>query len=112
MKATCITIISLLLLTLVTGRVIAYLLRRASFVSPPGRKYSNEPLNEPPDAVETLLLAALRENPSLSKEKLAQLTKRSRATITRAVQSLIQSGKIKRVGSKKTGHWELLSPNP
>ena len=65
----------------------------------------NEPVNEPQKKV----LAVIKERPNLSKEKIAEKIGMSRATVTRALAKLVESGTIKRVGSDKTGHWEILS---
>ena len=65
----------------------------------------NEPVNEPLKRV----LAVIKERPNLSKEKIAEKIGMSRATVTRALAKLVESGAIKRVGSDKTGHWEILS---
>ena len=47
--------------------------------------------------------------PSYTKEELAEKIGKSRATVTRILAKLVDEGKIKRVGSNKTGHWEILS---
>ena len=60
----------------------------------------NEPLKK--------VLAVIKERPNLSKEKIAEKIGMSRATVTRALAKLVESGAIKRVGSDKTGHWEIL----
>lgn len=61
----------------------------------------NEPLKK--------VLAVIKERPNLSKEKIAEKIGMLRATVTRALAKLVESGAIKRVGSDKTGHWEILS---
>ena len=61
----------------------------------------NEPIN--------LILSLLKENPSYTKEELAEKIGKSRATVTRLLAKLVDEGKIKRVGSNKTGHWKVLS---
>ena len=65
----------------------------------------NEPLNEPLKSI----LEVIRKNPYFSKEVIATETGKSRATITRALSKLQNDGIIKRVGSDKTGHWEIIS---
>ena len=49
-----------------------------------------------------------RENPGINKETLASKTGKSRATVTRIIKLLTEHGKIKRVGSDKTGRWEIV----
>ena len=65
---------------------------------------ANEPVNEPVK----LVLAVIADNPNLSKEKIAEKIGMSRATVTRALAKLVEIGAIKRVGSDKSGHWEIL----
>ena len=73
-------------------------------------KYKNSPLapaksNEKP---EILLLRQIKENPRRTKDEFARILDVSRATITRSLQKLVAEGKITRVGSNKTGHWEVI----
>jgi predicted HTH transcriptional regulator len=71
---------------------------------------THEPINEPINEPISLILSLLKENPSYTKEELAEKIGKSRATVTRILSKLVDEGKIKRVGSNKTGHWEILSP--
>ena len=50
----------------------------------------------------------LRSFPKAKRENLAKLFKVSLATITRRLKVLQLAGEIRRVGSRKTGHWEVL----
>jgi len=68
----------------------------------------NEPINEPVKTLEEELLAVIRRKPTMSKEEFAHEIGKSRTTVTRIIQSLFEQGKIKRVGSRKTGHWEIV----
>jgi ATP-dependent DNA helicase RecG len=80
----------------------------------------NEPLNDrindtlnPNEPIKSLaneLLRILQQYPTASKEVFAQKIGKNRATVTRYLQLLREQGKIKRIGSKKTGHWEVLKP--
>ena len=65
---------------------------------------ANEPVNEPVK----LVLAVIADNPNLSKEKIAEKIGMSRATVTRALSKLVEIGAIQRVGSDKSGHWEIV----
>jgi ATP-dependent DNA helicase RecG len=56
------------------------------------------------------LLRALRADPLLTYEALAKKVGVSPATVKRRVQDLKKSGRLRRVGSKKSGYWEVLSP--
>ena len=49
----------------------------------------------------------LRSFPKAKRENLAKLFKVSLATITRRLKVLQTAGEIRRVGSRKTGHWEV-----
>jgi len=54
------------------------------------------------------LLNALRTEPSASYAALAERLEVSEATIKRNIQKLKQQNRIRRIGSKKTGHWEVI----
>ncbi len=54
------------------------------------------------------LLNALRTEPSASYATLAERLEVSEATIKRNIQKLKQQNRIRRIGSKKTGHWEVI----
>ena len=66
-----------------------------------------EPLSEPLSELRSEILRALASDPSMTKKQLASLTGKSRATITRHLAGLRDMGLIRRVGSDKTGHWEV-----
>lgn len=54
------------------------------------------------------ILNAVKENKYITIPELAKLTGKSDATIYRHLESLSKAGKIQRVGSRKTGYWDLL----
>lgn len=54
------------------------------------------------------LLNALRIEPSAGYAALAERLEVSEATVKRNIQKLKQQNRIRRIGSKKTGHWEVL----
>ena len=54
-----------------------------------------------------IIYAALKQNPKQTKEDISKATGLSRATITRTYSELEEQGKIQRVGSNKTGYWEV-----
>ena len=54
-----------------------------------------------------LVYAVLKQNPKQTKEEVSKATGLSRATITRTYSELEKQGKIHRVGSNKTGYWEV-----
>ncbi len=51
---------------------------------------------------------ALREDPSLTKEKIAERIGRSKSTVSRALSALREKGYIVRDGANKNGRWLLL----
>ena len=54
-----------------------------------------------------IVYAALKRNPKQTKEEVSKATGLSRATITRTYSELEEQGKIHRIGSNKTGYWEV-----
>ncbi len=56
-----------------------------------------------PEAILTLLTA----NPDMTRQQLANVIGKDIRTIGRALTKLQQAGKVTRVGSDKTGHWEI-----
>jgi ATP-dependent DNA helicase RecG len=68
----------------------------------------NEQVNEQVNRQETIL-AALIANPSITLKRLNEVTGISIATLRREMNVLKKSNRIKRVGSDKTGHWEVNS---
>jgi ATP-dependent DNA helicase RecG len=55
-----------------------------------------------------LILFELERNPKSKLAELANATSLSERTITRELKKLKDSGKIRRVGSNKTGYWEII----
>ena len=54
------------------------------------------------------LLDLLRSNPAISYDELAEGVQRDRTTVMRNLGKLKDKGVLKRIGSKKTGHWEIV----
>jgi len=54
------------------------------------------------------LLNELRTEPSAGYAALAERLEVSEATVKRNIQKLKQQNRIRRIGSKKTGHWEVI----
>ena len=55
-----------------------------------------------------LILHEIEKNPGSKLSELANATSLSERTITRELKRLKDSGKIQRVGSNKTGYWEII----
>lgn len=87
--------------------VIAQTLAQNAPVSAPANAPVNGELDvsglKTPDAIVALLAA----NAGLTRQQLADAIGKDIRTISRALAKLQQAGKIKRVGSDKTGHWEV-----
>lgn len=62
----------------------------------------------PLSSTETRLLELIRSNPGITYAELADSIERDRTTVMRHVSRLKEARRIRRVGSKKTGHWEVL----
>ena len=57
---------------------------------------------------EQAVLAAISSFPDYSYEKLAEYCHLSRPTIARTIKTLQNREYIRRIGSDKTGHWEVV----
>ena len=53
------------------------------------------------------ILALIKQNPSITYEALTEKTGKSRRTISRIITELKTTGTLVRVGSDKSGHWEI-----
>ena len=53
------------------------------------------------------LLALLQSNQNVSYEQLAALTQKDRSTVMRNIGKLKATGRLQRIGSKKSGHWQV-----
>ncbi|MCD6180052.1 MAG: winged helix-turn-helix transcriptional regulator [Bacteroidales bacterium] len=54
------------------------------------------------------IIEALEKNNSLTREDLAKLTNVSSNAIKQQLAKLKKEGRIKRIGSTKTGHWRVI----
>ena len=59
------------------------------------------------DNMEGRLLSGLKQNPYITQTDLAKELSLSRRTVQRIMKELMNDGKVKRVGSTRTGHWEI-----
>jgi predicted HTH transcriptional regulator len=53
------------------------------------------------------LLALIKDNPAITWNEAAQSISKSRRTVQRYFNGLKDKNIIRRVGSKKDGHWEI-----
>jgi len=66
-----------------------------------------EPLKEPLNNIQIQLLKLIEVNPEISYERLSESLNKGRSTIMRQIQALKDLGILERVGSKKSGRWEI-----
>ena len=59
-------------------------------------------------STEILVLKLLRDNPIQTRDELAKAIGKNIRTIQRALAKLSNEGKIKRIGSTRSGYWEVL----
>ena len=73
---------------------------------------ANVPLNVPVNLYDLkttdAILHLLRGNPYLTRKQMAAQIGKSVRTIGRGIEELGENGRLRRVGSAKAGHWELL----
>ena len=74
-----------------------------------GNREGNEvnEVNREVNEVNRRILQILRDTPQCTIPVMAQITKVSRATIDRAIKTLKEQGRIRRVGRTR-GHWEVI----
>lgn len=78
----------------------------------PANASANAPVNgiinlkgmKTPDAIVTLI----QSDSSITRKELAEKIQKNIRTIARAIKKLQDQGRLKRVGSDKTGHWQIL----
>ena len=69
---------------------------------------ANVPVNVPLNEVTAKILVLLRANPKATAQKMALALGVTDKTVKRHLKALREQGKIQRVGSDKTGYWELI----
>ena len=73
-----------------------------------GGNMVNATVNATVNELDATLIKILKENPSVNYAFLAKETGKDRATIARHLKSMSDAGKIRRIGSAKTGYWEII----
>ncbi|MEQ9287535.1 MAG: putative DNA binding domain-containing protein [Cyclobacteriaceae bacterium] len=68
----------------------------------------NDPVNDPVNDRMNRILKILEQNKSITREQLAGASNVSVETIKRDLRKLRDQGKVKRIGSDKTGYWEVI----
>ena len=64
-----------------------------------------------PGKTPMLILSQLRLDPNLTIPELVELVGRSERAVERAIRKLRESGRLKRIGSAKGGHWQVMGKN-
>ncbi len=72
----------------------------------------NDPINDPINSsltfLEKTIYNLLKNDPSITINVLVDKTSKSEKTVKRTLSTLKIKNKIKRIGSNKTGHWEII----
>ena len=70
----------------------------------------NDPINDPIklDDREQQIIELLREKSDLTRKEMAARLECSDSTVKRCLQSMVEKGVIKRIGSNKKGEWIIL----
>ena len=68
----------------------------------------NASINAPRNVLQRQILDLIRSNSEISYDDLARLTGKDRTTVMRNISKLKTLGFLKRIGSKKAGHWEII----
>ena len=63
-------------------------------------------------ATPTAILAAVAKNPGVTQKELARLTGVTPRTISRVFRQLRDAGVIRRIGSDRHGHWQIIRKDP
>ncbi len=71
---------------------------------------ASDTVNDTVNDTVKIILESIRRDNKITMEQLAVLTQKSRRTVTRAIKQLKEKGMICRVGSDKSGHWQILEP--
>jgi len=87
-------------LEILEQKLISPTLRKANKIK---INYNNVPLKR-----EQQIIGLIKQNPKITLSKIASICNVSEKTIQRDIAKLKKSGKIKRVGSFKSGYWEIL----
>jgi len=70
------------------------------------------PANVPANNISDKILILVRANPNTTAQKMALALGVAEKTIKRHLKSLRKQGRLKRVGSDKAGHWEVIKSHP
>jgi len=71
-------------------------------------KVHDAPIKASLSDLQVQLLGFIRSNRKVSYDELARMTNKDRSTVMRNIGKLKDAGILRRMGSKKTGYWEVL----
>jgi ATP-dependent DNA helicase RecG len=69
---------------------------------------TNAPINAPINDLQRQILQFIGSNPQITYDHLAELTQKDRTTVMRNLAKLKTEGLLRRFGSRKAGHWEII----
>ena len=58
--------------------------------------------------IDELILNEIRKNNNIDRKSLSRITGRSERTVQRVIDLLKQKGCLKRIGTPRNGHWEVI----
>ena len=90
-------------------RVILRKTGDGDFTKPLGKPGASGMLQKTPQKTPQKILSAIRENPYVGTQDIADRIGVERSTVARAIAKMKASGILRRVGPDKGGHWEVLS---
>jgi len=85
--------------------VIAQTLAKNASVNAP----ENAPVNIRDLKTPEAIIALIQQNPQITRQQMADTIAKDLRTIGRSIAKLQQAGKLKRIGSDKAGHWEVMT---
>ena len=59
-------------------------------------------------ALDQQILMTLGQDPFVTVPELIQKTQNSTSTVNRSLKKLQETGRLERIGARKTGHWQVL----
>ncbi len=90
------------------GSALEQAIRQQTAAPPPGSEISSEMGSEIAGGTAERILALLAQEPRLSARLLAQTLDLSARAVEKQLAALQAAGRLRRVGSARTGHWEVL----
>ena len=89
-------------------RIVIWRPERADNRGGNAQKGSLKSTQKTPQKTPQKILAAIRANPSVGTQEMADMIGVERSTVARAIAKLKRDGILRRVGPDKGGHWEVV----